>query len=105
MATQLTRRRFTVDEYHRMAEAGILGEDDRVELLDGERLAPAALPQLALAVDDLLGRGVAVTSPPGPLPAAGRGSAGLAGDHPAPRRSGAEREGLPAPTRSGVGER
>ena len=36
MAPPLTRRRFTVDEYHRMAEAGILGEDDRVELLDGE---------------------------------------------------------------------
>lgn len=32
----LARRRFTVDEYHRMAEAGILDEDDRVELLDGE---------------------------------------------------------------------
>ncbi len=28
-------RRFTVSEYHRMAEAGILGEDDPVELLDG----------------------------------------------------------------------
>lgn len=28
-------RRFTVSEYHRMAEAGILGEDDLIELLDG----------------------------------------------------------------------
>lgn len=36
MAMPLAHRRFTVDEYHRMAEAGILGEDDRVELLDGE---------------------------------------------------------------------
>jgi hypothetical protein len=29
-------RRFSVDEYYRMAEAGILHEDDRVELLDGD---------------------------------------------------------------------
>jgi Uma2 family endonuclease len=28
--------RFTTDDYHRMIEAGILGEDDRVELLDGQ---------------------------------------------------------------------
>ncbi len=28
-------RPFTVDEYHRLAEAGVLTHDDRVELLDG----------------------------------------------------------------------
>lgn len=36
MATLLTRRKFTVDEYERMGQAGILGEDDRVELIEGE---------------------------------------------------------------------
>jgi Uma2 family endonuclease len=35
-ACEIARRRFTVDEYYRMAEVGILTEDDRVELLDGE---------------------------------------------------------------------
>ena len=30
------RRRFTVAEYYAMADAGILSEDDRVELLDGD---------------------------------------------------------------------
>ena len=37
-----TPRRFTVDEYYKMAEAGIPGEDDRVELIEGEivQLAP-----------------------------------------------------------------
>jgi Uma2 family endonuclease len=33
---QIQKRRFTVDEYYRMAEIGILSEDDRVELIEGE---------------------------------------------------------------------
>ena len=42
MDTQLLRRAFSVDEFHRMAEAGVFGEDDRLELLDGEivRMTP-----------------------------------------------------------------
>ena len=34
--SELTRRRFTRDDYHGMAAAGILAPDARVELLDGE---------------------------------------------------------------------
>lgn len=34
--SELVRYRFSTDEYHRMADAGLFGEDDRVELLDGE---------------------------------------------------------------------
>ena len=36
IAPPLVRRKFTVHEYHQMAEAGILTEDDRVELIEGE---------------------------------------------------------------------
>ena len=37
------RRRFTVAEYYAMAEAGILTEKDRVELLDGEIVVMAPI--------------------------------------------------------------
>jgi Uma2 family endonuclease len=36
MSTELIRHRFTADEYHQMAEAGVLRDDDRVELIEGE---------------------------------------------------------------------
>jgi len=41
-AVEVTRRLFTVDDYYRMADAGIFSEDDRVELIEGEivRIAP-----------------------------------------------------------------
>ncbi|QGP92833.1 Putative restriction endonuclease [Neomoorella glycerini] len=35
-AVEVARRRFTVEEFYQMARAGILGENDRVELIDGE---------------------------------------------------------------------
>lgn len=43
MALPLIKRRFTVSEYYRMAEAGILTEDDRVELIDGEIIEMAPI--------------------------------------------------------------
>ena len=39
MSTLIKRRLFTVHDYHRMGEAGILAEDDRVELIYGEIVA------------------------------------------------------------------
>jgi len=43
MPVELRRRRFTVDEYYAMADAGILTEDDRVELIEGEIVQMAAI--------------------------------------------------------------
>lgn len=43
MSVQVLRRSFTVDEYHRMAQAGIFSEDDRVELLKGEIVTMAPI--------------------------------------------------------------
>jgi Uma2 family endonuclease len=39
MPAGIERRRFTVDEYERMGEIGVFGEDDRLELIEGEILA------------------------------------------------------------------
>lgn len=36
MSVQILRRKFTVKQYNQMVEAGILTEDDRVELIRGE---------------------------------------------------------------------
>ena len=48
------RHRLTREEYHRLGEAGILGEDDRVELLDGQLVDMSPIgPRHALAVDAL----------------------------------------------------
>jgi hypothetical protein len=49
MSVELRRRRFTVDEHYAMAEAGILTEDDRVELIEGEII------QMAVPVERVLG--------------------------------------------------
>jgi Uma2 family endonuclease len=42
LGAEIERRLFTVDDYHRMVDAGILDENDRVELIRGEivRMAP-----------------------------------------------------------------
>jgi Uma2 family endonuclease len=39
MPAGIERRRFTVDEYERMAESGVFAEDDRLELIEGEILS------------------------------------------------------------------
>jgi Uma2 family endonuclease len=45
----LPRRKFTREEYHKLAELGILREDERVELIEGEiiRMAPASPEHVA----------------------------------------------------------
>lgn len=49
MAVEIIKRRFTVDDYLRMGQTGILSEDDHVELIDGEVvvMSPIGLPHLA----------------------------------------------------------
>jgi len=51
---QVPRHRLTVRDYHRLAEAAVLGEDDRVELLEGQLVDMSPIgPRHALATDAL----------------------------------------------------
>jgi Uma2 family endonuclease len=67
VVTVVRPHRFTVAEYHRMAEVGILGEDSRVELIRGQivDMAPIGAPHLGmvnrlnrLLAGALAGRGI-----------------------------------------------
>ena len=44
-AVMPVRHKLDVDAYHRMAEAGVFGEDDRVELIDGDIIDMAPIGQ------------------------------------------------------------
>ncbi|MFB6099220.1 MAG: Uma2 family endonuclease [Salinibacter sp.] len=64
-----TRQRpLTVEEYHRMAEASILSEDDRVELLDGRLIAMSPIGPAHLhcvnRLNELLSRRLYATDDP-----------------------------------------
>lgn len=50
MIPVVATRRFSVEEYHRMAETGILKPDDRVELLDGDIIPMAPMSSRHAAV-------------------------------------------------------
>lgn len=54
MGSAVRQRLFTVDEYHRLSEAGVLGEDDRVELLEGVIIEMTPIGRLHAAVVDRL---------------------------------------------------
>ncbi len=56
MSVQLTRHRFTWDDYHAMVAAGVLREDDRVELIEGEIVDMTPIGSRHAAVVDMLTR-------------------------------------------------
>lgn len=49
MQTEVTKKLFTVDEFYRMADAGIFNEDSRVELINGEiiEMSPIGNPHMS----------------------------------------------------------
>jgi Uma2 family endonuclease len=59
MTAHPARRRFSVDDYYEMARAGILGEDDRVELIEGEVIEMSPIGRRHAACVDRLNRSFA----------------------------------------------
>ncbi len=54
---EIRRKKFSAAEYHRMTRAGILHEDDRIELVEGELIQMAAIGSFhAACVDRLANR-------------------------------------------------
>ncbi|MDQ6838884.1 MAG: Uma2 family endonuclease [Actinomycetota bacterium] len=56
MATRSAHYAFSVEEWHRMGDAGLFDEDARVELLDGEVVRMAPIGKLHLACVNRLNR-------------------------------------------------
>lgn len=54
MTVQIAKRRFTVDDYHQMARAGILRPGDRVELIEGEIIEMSPIGEAHAACVDRL---------------------------------------------------
>ncbi len=74
MRIEAAKKLFTVDEYYQMAEVGILGPEDRVELIDGEiiRMSPigtrhASRVMFAIDAFTYAFRGKATVNPQNPL--------------------------------------
>lgn len=55
MAVQAKKQLFTVDDYYKMAEAGIIKPDDRVELINGEIIRMSPIKSLHACMVDILG--------------------------------------------------
>jgi|SRR5688572_10360128 len=54
MSVSVSKKRFTADEYQQMGQVGILSEDDRVELIEGEIIAMTPIgPRHCASVDRL----------------------------------------------------